>query len=66
MTGGVRGKGACVARGVCMAGGMRGGGHAWQGASETGYVCATHAPPPADTTRYGDTGMHSCLSYLHH
>ena len=42
-------QGACVARGVCMAGVMRGGGHAWQGA----WGC--HTCPPADTTRYGDT-----------
>ena len=45
----MRGRGACVASGMCMAGVMLGG-HAWHGA------CVSHMPPPpADTTRYGDT-----------
>ena len=60
LSGGVRG------RGVCMAGGhVRGGGGHVRG---WGHV---HACPPADTTRYGQcaggthpTGMHSCLLEL--
>ena len=34
---------------VCPQGGVHGGGCAWQGA------CVACTPPPADTTRYGDT-----------
>ena len=29
-------QGACIAGGVCMAGGMHGGGHVWQGACMAG------------------------------
>ena len=43
MAGGMHG------RGVWMAGGMRGGGHAWPVGCVVGGVCGTHAPR-ADTT----------------
>ena len=46
---------------VCMAGGRAlwgvacvAGGHAWQGGVHGGGACHT-CPPPANTTRYGDT-----------
>ena len=59
--GGMHGRGACVAGGMC--GVCMAGGHAWQGG-----VCGRHACPLADTTRYGQwvgsthpTGMHSCF-----
>ena len=56
--GGVHGSGGVHGRGACMAGGVHGRGSAWQGACMAGGVCmaggmhGTHAPP-ADTMRYG-------------
>ena len=53
--GGMRGKGGHVRQGACMAGGVHGRGHAWQGV----YVAGGTATA-ADGMH--PTGMHSCLA----
>ena len=64
VVGGMYGKGACVAEevygGKCMAGGVHGRGHVWQGACMVGGgMCVGELATEA--VGMHPTGMHSCV-----